>query len=123
MTTTEAIVDGVLDRWRAAITAHRPDEVAALFTEDAIFQGLRPYSVGRPGIYDYYAALPQGLTPTYRILESRQPAAAVVLGYVEVDFAFTDRPTIRVLLSVLVTRVGEDWLISHYQVSPAPDGH
>jgi uncharacterized protein (TIGR02246 family) len=120
MATAEVIVASVLDRWKAAIEEHRPEEVAALFTDDAIFQGLRPYSVGRQGVTEYYAGQPLGLVPTYRILETRQPADGVVLGYVDVDFAFTDRPTVRVLLSVLLTRSGEDWLIAHYQVSPAP---
>jgi uncharacterized protein (TIGR02246 family) len=120
MATAEVIVADVLDRWKAAIEEHRPEEVATLFTGDAIFQGLRPYSVGRQGITDYYAGQPLGLVPTYRILETRQPTDGVVLGYVDVDFAFTDRPTVRVLLSVLLTRSGDDWLIAHYQVSPAP---
>jgi uncharacterized protein (TIGR02246 family) len=120
MATTEVIVADVLDRWKAAIEEHRPDDVAALFTDDAIFQGLRPYSVGRQGIADYYTGQPLGLVPTYRILETRRLTDGVVLGYVEVDFAFTDRPTIRVLLSVLLTRVGDDWFIAHYQVSTAP---
>ena len=120
MAAAEVIVADVLDRWKVAIEEHRPEEVAALFTDDAIFQGLRPYSVGRQGIADYYASQPLGLVPTYRILETRQLADGVILGYVEVDFAFTDRPTIRVLLSVLLTRTGTDWFIAHYQVSPAP---
>jgi uncharacterized protein (TIGR02246 family) len=120
MATAEVIVAEVLDRWKAAISEHRPEEVAALFTDDAIFQGLRPYSVGRQGIADYYASQPLGLVPTYRILETRPFADGVILGYVEVDFTFTDRPTIRVLLSVLLTRIGDAWFIAHYQVSTAP---
>jgi uncharacterized protein (TIGR02246 family) len=120
MAEAEVTVADVLDRWKAAIEEHRPEEVAALFTDDAIFQGLRPYSVGRQGIAAYYASQPLGLVPTYRILETRQLTDGVILGYVEVDFAFTDRPTIRVLLSVLLTRIGADWFIAHYQVSPAP---
>ena len=43
---TEEILRGVLDRWKAGVDAHEPQKVAAVFTEDAIFQGLRPYSVG-----------------------------------------------------------------------------
>ena len=61
--------------------------------------------------------------PTYRILETRQPVEGVVLAYVAVDFAFTDRASIPVLLSVLLTDAGEHWLISHYQVSPLPASH
>ena len=112
----------VLDRWKAAIEARRPDEVAALFADDAIFQGLRPYGVGRQGIADYYAGQPVGLSPNYRVLETRQPAPGVVFGYVAVDFTFTDREPVPALLGVLLTDVDDEWLIAHYQVSPAPAG-
>ncbi len=43
---------------RPASTHDGPQRVAEVFTEDAIFQGLRPYSVGRQGVVDYYAAQP-----------------------------------------------------------------
>jgi len=35
------------------------------------------------------------------------------VGYLSVDFSFTDRPTITVSLSILL----QDGLIAHYQVS------
>jgi hypothetical protein len=120
MTTTaedEKILSSVLDRWKAGVDAHRPERVAATFTEDAVFQGLHPYSVGRPGVVAYYDAQPLGMKAAYRVLETRRPADGVVLGYLDVEFSFTDRPVLPVKLSVLVTRVGDDWLISHYQVS------
>ena len=34
------VLRGVLDQWKAGIDAHEPEKVAAVFTEDAIFQGL-----------------------------------------------------------------------------------
>ncbi|MFJ5641993.1 YybH family protein [Streptomyces sp. NPDC093223] len=120
MTTTTgdtAILAGVLDRWKAAVDAHQPERVAAQFTEDAVFQGLRPYSVGRQGVTAYYASQPLGMTARYRVLETRRPADGVVLGYLAVEFSFTDRPPLDVKLSVLVTREGGDWSIGHYQVS------
>ena len=120
MTTTaddEKILSAVLDRWKAGVDAHQPERVAATFTEDALFQGLHPYSVGRPGVAAYYDSQPLGMKAAYRILESRRPADGLVLGYLDVEFTFTDRPALPVKLSVLVTRVGDDWLISHYQVS------
>ncbi|MET7460174.1 nuclear transport factor 2 family protein [Nonomuraea sp. NPDC005501] len=113
----ETVLRDILDRWKAGIDAHEPQQVAALFTEDAIFQGLHPYNVGRPGIAAYYASQPPGLTAAYRILETRAPADDLVLGYLAVDFSFRDRPTLHVYLSVLVRRIGEGWLITHYQVS------
>ncbi|MFG2966833.1 hypothetical protein ACGFZS_26515 [Streptomyces sp. NPDC048288] len=120
MTTTTdgtAILSGVLDRWKADVDTHRPDRVAALFTEDAVFQGLHPYSVGRQGVADYYASQPLGMKAEYRVLETRRLADGVVLGYLAVEFSFTDRPPLDVKLSVLVTRVAQEWFIGHYQVS------
>ena len=117
---TAEILRHVLDEWRAGIAAHHPPRVAAEFTEDAIFQGLRPYSVSRPGVFDYYESQPAGLTVDYRINETRRPAENVVLGYLRADFTRPDGTGIPLNLSVLVTRdVG--WRIAHYQVSAVPD--
>ncbi|MER6788021.1 SgcJ/EcaC family oxidoreductase [Streptomyces sp. NPDC000658] len=113
----EAVLRAVLDRWKAGVDAHEPQRVAALFTEDAVFQGLRPYSVGRPGVADYYGSQPLGMTARYRLLETRLLAEDLVLGYLEADFSFTDRPTVRVHLGLLVRRERDDWRIAHYQVS------
>ncbi|GGU58870.1 nuclear transport factor 2 family protein [Lentzea flava] len=106
-------VTDVMDRWKDAVDAHEPERVAANFTEDAIFQGLKPYGVGREAIARYYDSQPFGLKAEYEVLETRQLAEDLVLGYLEVDFSFVDRPTITVNLSVLIK--GD--LIAHYQVS------
>jgi uncharacterized protein (TIGR02246 family) len=119
-TESEAILRNLLDRWKAGVDKHQPDEVAALFTPDAIFQGLHPYSVGRQGVSDYYDSQPLGLTAEYRILETRRPADGLVLGYLSVDFSFTDRPTLNVNLSVVASRGDDGWYLSHYQVSLLP---
>ncbi|MFI8230319.1 YybH family protein [Streptomyces sp. NPDC085900] len=116
-TEDEAVLRGVLDRWKAAVDEHRPERVASVFTEDAIFQGLHPYSVGRQGVAEYYDSQPLGMTAAYRFLETRRPADGLVLGYLAVEFSFTDRPALDVKLSVLVTREGDEWYIAHYQVS------
>ena len=58
------VLRGVLDEWKAGVDAHQPQRVAAVFTEDAIFQGLRPYSVGRDGVANYYDSQPLGMTVT-----------------------------------------------------------
>jgi uncharacterized protein (TIGR02246 family) len=118
-TTTDstAILRGVLDSWKAAVDAHDPQRVASLYTEDAIFQGLHPYTVGRQGIAEYYDSQPLGMTAEYRILETRRLADDLVLGYLDAEFSFTDRPPLGVKLAVLVRRVAEGWSIVHYQVS------
>ena len=116
-TENEGVLRGVLDRWKSAVDAHDPERVATYFTEDAIFQGLHPYSVGRQGIADYYGTQPLGMTASYKILETRRLASDLVLGYLSVDFSFADRPTLTVYLGVLVKQTAESWSISHYQVS------
>ncbi|WP_439379151.1 YybH family protein [Amycolatopsis lexingtonensis] len=117
MTAETDVLTGVLDAWKSAVDAHEPDRVAAVFTEDAVFQGLHPYSVGRAGVAEYYASQPLGLTADYRVLETRRLAEDVVLGYASVDFGFTDRPVLPVSLGVVLRRVGGAWLIAYYQVS------
>jgi hypothetical protein len=116
-TDNEPIRRSVLDEWKAAVDAHDPQRVAAIFTNDAIFQGLHPYTVGPRGVADYYASQPLGMTATYRILETRRPADNLILGYVSVDFTFTDRATVSVYLSVLIQPAPAGAKISHYQVS------
>ena len=114
------VLQEVLDVWQAGIDAHEPDSVARVFAEDAIFQGLRPYTLGRDGVRAYYASQPAGLTVRYRILETRTPADGVVLGFTQADFTFADGATMSLNLSVLVTRTPQGWQIAHYQVSAIP---
>ncbi|MCG8924901.1 SgcJ/EcaC family oxidoreductase [Lentzea sp. CC55] len=106
-------LEDVLERWKRAVDAHDPEGVAANFTEDAIFQGLQPYGVGKAAVAAYYDSQPLGLKAEYEVLETRRLADDLVLGYVNVDFSFTDRPARNVRLGVLVR--GD--LIAHYQVS------
>src|ERR1044072_218648 len=82
---TEPILRAVLDQWKKGIDAPDPALVAEVFTADAIFQGLRPYSVGPQGVFEYYDAQPQGMTVEYRILESRRLGIDVAVGYVVAD--------------------------------------
>jgi uncharacterized protein (TIGR02246 family) len=119
-TDDEAILRGVLDQWKAAVDAHEPEQVAARFTEDAIFQGLHPYSVGRRGVAAYYDSQPVGMTARYRILETRRLADDLLLGYQSVEFGFTDRLPLAVSLSLLLRRMTDGWYVAHYQVSLLP---
>ncbi|MFE9622986.1 SgcJ/EcaC family oxidoreductase [Streptomyces sp. NPDC006527] len=113
----ETILRDVMDRWKSAVDAHEPENVAALFTEDAIFQGLHPYSVGRQGVAEYYDSQPIGLAAEYEVMETRSLADDVLLGYLDVDFSFTDRPNIQVMLSVVLRQLAAEWYITHYQVT------
>jgi uncharacterized protein (TIGR02246 family) len=111
------ILRPLLDEWKAGVDSHDPGRVAAVFTDDAIFQGLHPHSVGRQGVYDYYESQPVGLTVDYRFHETRRPADDVVLGYLRADFTRPDGTVIPLNLSVLATH-GTGWRIAFYQVSP-----
>src|SRR3984957_18150712 len=112
------VLDAVLTRWKAAVGAHQPDRVAALFATDAIFQGLHPYTVGPAGVAEYYAAQPTGLTAEYTLRETRALSDGLVLGYLTVDFGFIDRATLTVYLSVIIRQDADGWRIVPYPVSP-----
>jgi uncharacterized protein (TIGR02246 family) len=114
---TDSILRTVLDPWKAGVDAHDPGSVAKVFTDDAIFQGLRPYSIGPAAVAQYYESQPLGLKADYDILEARQLTDDLVLGYLKVTFSFIDRPTLEVFLSIIARRNGTDWRIDHYQVS------
>ena len=112
------IVTHALEEWATAIGEHRPDDVAAGFTKDAIFQGFdETHSVGRSGISAYYAKQPVGLTASFRILEIRQVTSRVLLAYIDVDFARPDGTAIPVHLTVMIQNISGEWQISHYHVS------
>ena len=112
----------VLGQWKAGINGQAPERVAEVFSQDAIFQGLRPYSVGRQVVANYYASQPPGMTVSYLILESRRPAPDVVVGYISADFAYPDRPTVSLYIGVHIGRGEDGWRIGHYQASRLDNG-
>ena len=116
MDATQIILD-TMDEWQAGIDAHDPARVAAVFTEDAVFQGLRPYGVGRHAVADYYASQPAGMTVTYRVLESRRPTDGVVLGYLAATFDYPDRPAVELAIGVVLTRGRDRWQVAQYQAA------
>ncbi|KKF02816.1 SgcJ/EcaC family oxidoreductase [Mycolicibacterium obuense] len=114
------ILRTVLDEWKAGIDAHDSNRVAAVFTDDAVFQGLHPYTVGRAGIAEYYDGQPHGMTVDYRIDEIRRPAEQVVVGYGRARFTRPDGSVVALMLGVVLTRGDRGWLIQQYQVSAPP---
>lgn len=114
---TTQILTGVMDEWKAGIDAHDPGRVAAAFTEDTVFQGLRPYGVGRQAVADYYDSQPVGMTVTYRILEDRRPADDVAFGYLAATFSYPEGATADLAIGVVLTRLGDRWQVAQYQAS------
>ena len=51
-----------------------PERVASYFTEDTIFKGPHPYSVGQQGIADYYGSQPLGMTAARALKSAAQTA-------------------------------------------------
>ena len=117
--TTDEIVSSVMDEWTAGIDAHDPGRVAAVFAEDAVFQGLRPYGVGRGAVTDYYDSQPRSMTVAYRILESRKPTDDVVLGYLSATFSFVDSSALELNVGVTLVRTVDRWEVVQYQASRA----
>lgn len=107
----------VLDQWATAIAEHRPDDVAALFTDDAIFQGFDPTpGVGRDYISRYYAKQPVGLRAQYELLFTREIGPDAFAGYARVLFTRPDGD-VTVYLTVIAQRGQTGWAVSHYHVS------
>ncbi len=113
------VVAGVMDEWKAGIDTRDPGRVAAVFTDDAVFQGLRPYGVGRQAVADYYHSQPAGMTVAYRVLESRRPTDGVALGYLAATFSYPDRPAVELAIGVVLTRIDGRWEVAQYQASQA----
>ncbi|MBS1692845.1 MAG: nuclear transport factor 2 family protein [Actinobacteria bacterium] len=112
------IVTAVMDRWRQGIDSGRPDTVSALFTTDALFQGLRPQPLhGRDGVAEYYSAQPPGLRARYTIVQTKRPADSVVVAYLDAEFEFSEGTVIPAHLTVVMVAAGAEWLITHYHVS------
>lgn len=112
------IGNGVLQKWATAIAEHRPSDAASDFTEDAIFQGFdETHTVGRAGVFAYYAKQPVGLTASFRILQLRQISTDALLGYIDVDFTRPDGTVIPVHLTAMLRSDSDEWQISHYHVS------
>lgn len=54
---------------------------------------------------------------SYEVLETHRLATDLVLGYLAVEFSFTDRQALPVFLAVIAVRTAEGNRITHYQVS------
>ncbi|WP_419706443.1 SgcJ/EcaC family oxidoreductase [Promicromonospora sp. NFX87] len=112
-----ATISALLDRWADGIRRRDLDQIAAQFTDDALFQGFDPEpAFGRDAVIAYYGKQPPGLTADHTLLHSRTLAPGAVLGYAAVTFHRPDAP-VQVHLTVVAVEVDGQWLISHYHVS------
>jgi uncharacterized protein (TIGR02246 family) len=107
----------LLDRWADGIARHEPAMVAALFTEEALFQGLDPTpGYGRAYVAGYYDKQPSGLTAAYELLSIRALTPDLTLAYAQVEFARPDG-AVTAYLTLVAERVDGTLLLRHYHVS------
>ncbi|MEU4409638.1 SgcJ/EcaC family oxidoreductase [Streptosporangium sp. NPDC023963] len=112
----------ILERWKAAFDGHRPDAMAELFTEDALFLGFLPEpAAGREAVRAYYAAVPPGRTAEARILHTYTLGEAAAGGFAAVTFRGGEEGDVPVNLSLILVRDGDTWRIRHYHVSRVLD--
>ncbi len=116
--TVPAQVSDTFERWQSGIAAFDLDKIASAFTEDALFQGLRPnYTLGHDGVRDYYSHIGAGLSVDNHIRETTQLGPDAVLTYSTADFTHADGTTTNTHLTVVLRRADGQWLMSHYHVS------
>lgn len=112
-----------LAAWKLAFDRHRPEDIVGLFTRDALFQGHSPtLRTGRNEIFNYYHALPPGITASFQIIQARQLAQHLVCGFAHVQFVYPDGRTLPTQLSLVLRREGQTWFIAQYHASIFPEG-
>jgi uncharacterized protein (TIGR02246 family) len=107
----------LLQTSRTRFDAPDPEGAAALFTDDAVFQGLFPEPVTGPEkILGYYRRVPAGTRADVRVLAAYQRGDDRIGGLAHVVFQGPDG-AVPVRLSLIAVRADETWRIRHYHVS------
>ncbi|MDA0636469.1 YybH family protein [Nonomuraea sp. CA-218870] len=120
MTDTRAtdVLTRLLHDWQQAFNAHRPAGIAALFSQDALFQGISPkLGHGPQEIFDYYARVPRGTTAQVKVISGGQLSQETVHGFAEVTFTAATGDVHLICLSIVAKRAGGVWLIHQYHAS------
>ncbi|MFI8181358.1 SgcJ/EcaC family oxidoreductase [Actinacidiphila glaucinigra] len=122
--TTNGPMREVVARWKAAFDGHRPDEMAALFTADALFQGFGPeVTAGRDAVRAYYEAVTEDRWADVGKIQGYRIGDDVAGGFADVVFRGAEGWTAPVHLSLVLRREGDGWLIRAYHVSRIVTDH
>ncbi|MER5324565.1 nuclear transport factor 2 family protein [Streptosporangium roseum] len=117
------VVTELLDVWRRAFDEHRTADLASLFTEDALFQGISPrLLVGPAEISGYYDDVAAGTTADVKVLRGNPLCEGMVGGFAEVTFTARTGATYPIRLSIVAQRAGDTWLIRQYHAGPHSPG-
>ncbi|MDX3097012.1 SgcJ/EcaC family oxidoreductase [Streptomyces sp. ME01-24h] len=116
--TTNDPMREVVSRWKAAFDGHRPDEMAELFTSDALFQGFGPETTaGRDAVRAYYEAVTEDRWADVGNVQGYRIGDQVAGGFADVVFRGAAGWEASVHLSLVLQREGDAWLIRAYHVS------
>lgn len=116
----QAIVVDVLDGIKRGLDDQQPEAVAALFAEDALFQGSHPEpSFGSAAVAEYFAEpRAKGLRVDYTIRHICPLAEDVVSAFVNATFTLPNGTALPRHLTVIILRQDDGrWLIGHYHAS------
>jgi uncharacterized protein (TIGR02246 family) len=117
-------VDDLLARWKTAFDAHRTDDLTALFTPDALFQGFGPEVLrGKEAVRAYYAAVPEVRVADVSVLGTFAFGAETAGGFADVVFHDPDGWRAPAHLSVVLQLTDEGWRIRQYHASKVDLGH
>ncbi|WTX00171.1 nuclear transport factor 2 family protein [Streptomycetaceae bacterium NBC_01309] len=112
------VLTALLDDWQQAFNSHRPADVAALFSEDALFQGISPQLGREPQeIIEYYSNVPPDATARAEVIAAVPLGDGIVHGFADVAFTAPGRDVHRVRLSIVAEQVAQKWLIRQYHAA------
>ncbi|WP_052424076.1 YybH family protein [Nonomuraea candida] len=112
------VLAALLHDWQQAFNAHRPAEIAALFSQDALFQGISPrLGHGPQDVLDYYAAVAPGTTAQVTVVSAGRLSQDTVHGFAQVTFTAPTGDLHPVRLSVVAKQADGGWLIHQYHAS------
>jgi uncharacterized protein (TIGR02246 family) len=114
------VIAKLLSIWQQAFNDHRPAEIAALFTDDAQFQGISPrLRIGPEEITEYYANVADGARATVKMLHGNALNEGIVAGFADVTFTALTGECFPIRLSVVAQHSAEGaWLIRQYHAAP-----
>ena len=115
--------------WNAAAKNWDADQLAAIYTDDAVFFGGRPgISVGRAGVREYFASYGGILKSTSMALVDQHlrqlgPDTFIAQGHVNFTFALESgkntATTMRTTLTIV--RRGNEWKLLQHHFSTTPE--